>query len=65
MEYQNIVTEKRDGVLIITINREAKLNALTIATLQEIKHAVNCGQSDPDIHGMILTGSGPKACSWG
>ena len=65
MEYQNIVTEKRDGVLIITINREAKLNALTIATLQEIKHAVNCGQSDPDIHGMILTGSGPKAFAAG
>jgi len=63
--YENILTETEDGILTITINREPKLNALTISTLQEIKDAVEAVQTDRKIHGIIITGIGPKAFAAG
>ncbi len=63
--YNNIITQIEDNVLVITINRESKLNALTIETLQEIKQAVNAGNEDASVHGMIVTGSGSKAFAAG
>jgi enoyl-CoA hydratase len=63
--YENILTEISEGVLIITINRETKLNAITIQTLQEIKTAVESVQNDRKVHGIIITGAGPKAFAAG
>jgi len=63
--YNNIITQIEDNVLVITINRESKLNALTIETLQEIKQAVNAGNEDASVYGMIVTGSGSKAFAAG
>ena len=34
---QNITTHTENNITIITINRESKMNALTIDTLKEIK----------------------------
>ena len=63
--YSNITVQNEENILIITINRESKLNALTIETLQEIKQAVNLGNDDSEVHGMIITGSGTKAFAAG
>ncbi len=63
--YQNILTETENGVLTITINRESKLNALNILTLQEIKSAVLDVQEKAEIRGIILTGAGAKAFAAG
>lgn len=65
MTYENILTKSEDGVLTITINRESKLNALNVATLQEIREAVNSIQDDKSIYGIILTGAGTKAFAAG
>ena len=65
MAYNNILTTLEDNILIIQINRESKLNALTLETLKEIKHVVDEAQSAPDVHGMILTGIGEKAFAAG
>jgi enoyl-CoA hydratase len=64
-KYENILAEITDGILIITINREAKLNALTLNTLSELKQAVIAGNSTPGLKGIIITGSGPKAFAAG
>ncbi len=61
MTYQNILTENREGIFIITINRPDKLNALNADTLQEIKQAVETVYSDATIKSAIITGSGAKA----
>ena len=50
---------------MISINRESKLNALTIETLKEIKEAVDEAQANDEVHGMILTGMGDKAFAAG
>jgi enoyl-CoA hydratase len=61
MSYKTILTENREGILLITINRPDKLNALNKETIQEIGQAVKRGNETKDIYGMILTGSGEKA----
>ncbi len=63
--YNNILTSNENGILTITINRESKLNALNIETLQEIKQAVTAAQTDASVTGIILTGAGPKAFAAG
>lgn len=62
---QNILTETENGILIITINRESKLNALNIQTLQEIRQAVNDAATNKNIGGIIITGAGKKAFAAG
>lgn len=65
MNFENILTSTHNGVLTITINRESKLNALNIKTLQEIKQAVKDVQEDKSVLGIILTGAGSKAFAAG
>lgn len=61
MAYENILTEVRDGILFITINRPKQLNALNKATIAELSSAFGDGDSNPDVRVIILTGSGEKA----
>ncbi len=63
--YNNITILNENGICTITINREAKLNALNIETLQEIKAAVTAANSDTQVGGIIITGAGPKAFAAG
>ena len=49
------------GILIITINRPDKLNALNKTTLNEIKEAMKAAYDDASIAGVVITGSGNKA----
>lgn len=61
MTYQNILSEVKDQILYLTINREQKLNALNKATLAELANAITfAGQSDA-VRGVLLTGAGEKA----
>ena len=65
MEYQYITTSVDDNVQIITINRPEKMNALNAQLLQEVKSAVEAGNSNDDVHGIIITGSEEKAFAAG
>lgn len=61
MSFENILTEKKDGIFTITVNRPKQLNALTKATIGEIGEAVKQANLDNDVKAIILTGSGEKA----
>lgn len=61
MAFQNILLEKNGAIATITVNREKQMNALNIATIQEIGQAVAQCNEDHDIAGMVLTGAGEKA----
>ena len=65
MAYEHILAENRNGVLVIAINREAKMNALNIGLLQEIKTEVEAAQQNDSVKGIIITGSGTKAFAAG
>jgi enoyl-CoA hydratase len=61
MDYINLLVEKRDRILFITINRESKLNALNKATLAEIHDVITESFHDEEVAGIIITGAGQKA----
>ena len=56
-EYNNILTETRDRVGIITLNRPKALNALNKETMEEVVTAAQAFDADPGIGCIILTGS--------
>lgn len=60
-DFKNILTEDKNGVLYLTINREDKLNALNFATLEELKAIFEQVVDDRAIKAVILTGAGEKA----
>ncbi|WP_028935820.1 crotonase/enoyl-CoA hydratase family protein [Pseudonocardia spinosispora] len=58
-----LLTEERDGVLIITLNRPSARNALDAALSAELVRAVALLNSRPDLHAGVLTGAGGVFCS--
>jgi enoyl-CoA hydratase len=61
MNYENILVANDGFIATITINRPTKLNALNVATIQELHHAFNTLELDSSIQVIILTGTGEKA----
>jgi enoyl-CoA hydratase len=61
MNYNNILTETRDGIATITINRPNKLNALNRDTIQELHNAFKEADEKKKTKVIIVTGSGEKA----
>jgi enoyl-CoA hydratase len=61
MNYDNITSERTNGITTITINRPSKLNALNKATIKELHRAFKAADHDVKTKVIILTGSGEKA----
>lgn len=61
MEYRNIICEKEAGILQLTINRPANLNALNKETIDELSSALDAASKDAGVKVLILTGAGEKA----
>lgn len=60
MAYEQILTERRGGVLIVTLNRPDRLNAAPPAMFDEIAHA--CAHLD-GARAVLITGAGRAFCS--
>jgi enoyl-CoA hydratase len=58
---ENIKTENRDGLLIVTIDRPNVLNALNALTVEEIDEAFQKARDDDGVKAVIVTGAGEKA----
>lgn len=61
MEYKNLLWEAEEGVLLLTINRPEKLNALNKATIAELSQAFEAADQDSSIRVIVLTGAGNKS----
>jgi enoyl-CoA hydratase/carnithine racemase len=61
MNYENILFEKKDTIAYVTINRPKVLNALNMATMEELRAAFTVIKDDREVRVAILTGSGEKA----
>lgn len=57
----NILTQRENGLEIITINRPDKLNALNKETIQELHDAFAQAEASDEVRVIIITGSGEKA----
>lgn len=58
---QNLKTENRDGVLVVTIDRPKVLNALNAETVEEIGRVFAEARDDDAVKAVIVTGGGEKA----
>ncbi len=65
MAYDYILSERRDGVALITLNRPDKLNALSFPLMQEVDDALTGYEADDGVKAVILTGAGERAFSAG
>lgn len=60
-DYQMIVTDLKEGILTITINRPDKMNALNKDVIQELSDALDEVYNNSNIKAAIITGAGSKA----
>jgi enoyl-CoA hydratase len=61
MSFDNILLEKKNSIAYLTVNRPKVLNALNMATMEELRAAFADIKNDSAIRVAILTGSGEKA----
>jgi enoyl-CoA hydratase len=61
MTYSNILCEKKNSIAYVTINRPKVLNALNMATMEDLRSAFHDIKNDDGVRVVILTGSGEKA----
>jgi enoyl-CoA hydratase len=50
-----------DGIALLTISRQDKLNALNAGIISELAEALRAARENEAVRGIILTGAGPKA----
>lgn len=61
MNYQQIISEVKENILYITINRAQKLNALNKEVLLELADAIAFASKTIEVRGILITGAGEKA----
>ena len=61
MSYENLLVEKKSSVAYITVNRPKVLNALNMATMEELRAAFHEIKNDASVRVVIFTGTGEKA----
>ncbi len=63
-EKKNVLTSLEDGVLVITINRHERRNAIDPDTSAEMERILNAAETDPAVGAIIITGAGDRSfCS--
>src|SRR5690242_19533636 len=62
-EEPHALIERRDHVLIVTMNRPAARNALSGPVLERMRQAWDTVDADPDIRACVLTGAGGAFCA--
>jgi enoyl-CoA hydratase len=58
-----VLTERRDGVLLVTINRPDQRNAVNLAVAEGIGHAMDELDDDGELQAGVLTGAGAGFCA--
>src|SRR5690606_17282406 len=57
MKYENILVETKGRVGIVRLNRPQALNALCKALVEDVAHALDAFEDDPNSGCVVLTGS--------
>lgn len=64
-ESQDLLTERRDGVLFLTLNRPDRLNALSAPMVSALLDELSRAAHDDTIGAIVLTGAGRGFCAGG
>ena len=60
---QQILIERRESVLLLTLNRPERLNAWTPLMSRELAEAIEAANADPTIGAVVVTGAGRGFCA--
>jgi enoyl-CoA hydratase/carnithine racemase len=63
MNYEQIKTEVKDGILTLTLNRPEKLNAFTGTMMNEMIDVFTHANSDDEVRAIVVTGAGRAFCA--
>src|SRR3954451_4353774 len=61
--YEQILTEQRDDVIVLTLNRPDRLNAWTPQMSRELTEAIEEADGDPSVGAVVVTGAGRGFCA--
>lgn len=61
INFENVLCEKKNSIAYVTVNRPKVLNALNMATMEELRAAFHDIKNDASVRVVILTGAGEKA----
>jgi len=63
MAYEQILTEVKDGIFTLTLNRPEKLNAFTATMMNEMIDAFAKASADDAVRVVVVTGAGRAFCA--
>jgi enoyl-CoA hydratase/carnithine racemase len=61
MSYQTLLTEARDGVGVVTVNRPEVRNALNRRVMEELRAVLDGFREDDGVGAVVVTGAAEKA----
>ena len=63
MDYQNIITEEKNGVGYLTFNRPKALNSFNVDMHREVAEVLNQWTKNPDVRCVVISGEGRGFCA--
>ena len=60
---ENLLQDLHEGVLLLTLNRPRKKNALDAALFTTLGHTLDEARENDEVHAVVLTGAGDNFCS--
>lgn len=63
MTYHTLDYAVADGILTLTLNRPAQLNAFTVTMADELEHAFRRASEDDAVRAIVVTGAGRAFCA--
>ena len=63
MEQPVVLEERRDQVVVLTLNRPEAMNSFNFAMLRGLRDKVEAVQYDPEVRVVIITGAGKGFCA--
>nr|WP_087573186.1 MULTISPECIES: crotonase/enoyl-CoA hydratase family protein [unclassified Sphingomonas]AJW29514.1 Enoyl-CoA hydratase [Sphingomonas sp. JE1] len=63
MHYDTLRTELDDGILLVTLDREQRMNAFTPRMADELEHMFRAVNADDRVAAVIVTGAGRAFCA--
>ncbi len=59
----HLLTEKKDGAFVITLNRPEKKNAISLEMMKALDEALDAAAGDREVRAIIIRGEGTCFCS--
>lgn len=58
---EDLLVERRDNLVWMTINRPSKANAMTVALMEAMRSSIVEASEDAEVKAVVITGSGERA----